>query len=116
MKLCIGRGQAIRKAPATGERMHERENPENEGTPENERDGGPRARGPQEANTMKKLIATVALVASLASGSLITFPSTALAASGPYMSSSSGHYGCTNTSLPGCNSQGTIAAGTAVTW
>lgn len=64
---------------------------------------------------MKKLIAIVALVASLAGVSVLAVPSTASAASGPYITGSTNHRGCTNTSLPGCNSQGTVAAGTAVT-
>lgn len=63
---------------------------------------------------MKKLIAMITMVASLATSGLLALPTPASAA-GPYISSPAGHYGCTTTSLPGCGSQGSIAAGTAVT-
>ena len=46
---------------------------------------------------------------------VVGWVSAADAAGGSFMASSGGHYGCTNTALPGCRNQGMVAAGTAVT-
>lgn len=57
-----------------------------------------------------RLLVIVAMMVALVVG--YAPPASAAA---PYMASSGGHYGCTNTALPGCAAQGTIQAGTSVT-